>query len=94
MKPGATIMPLASMIRRASEPENVPISAILPLRIPTSPEYQGDPLPSTILPLRMTTSNGGSALQMRKKAKKNRSRKSVRVKRDYMTRVLSQARIG
>jgi len=40
-----------------SAPVRSPIAAIRPSRIPTSPAYQGDPVPSTMCPCAITTSN-------------------------------------
>ena len=55
MKPGATTWPLASIVRLAS-PRSLPISAILPLRIPTSALNAGQPDPSTMRPFLMSMS--------------------------------------
>ena len=44
MNPGATTIPRASMVRFAETASSFPIAAILPPRIPMSPEYHGDPL--------------------------------------------------
>jgi hypothetical protein len=38
------------------------MAAIFPSRMPTSPEYQGEPVPSTMCPLRMTMSNAASGI--------------------------------
>src|SRR5436309_3052429 len=61
MKPGATTIPRASMLRHAGAPESRPIAAILPARIPTSAAYHGEPVPSITWPLWMTRSKGGKA---------------------------------
>ena len=57
MKPGATTSPLASIMRFRGAWLRLPMAAIRPPRIPMSPEYQGDPVPSTMCPLIMTMSN-------------------------------------
>jgi hypothetical protein len=57
IKPGATIMPRASIIRLASAPSSAPICTIRPFRTATSPEYQGEPVPSMMWPPRMIKSN-------------------------------------
>ena len=56
MKPGATTWPSASMLCRAAALSNRPIAAIRPARMPMSPAYQGEPVPSMMRPWRMTTS--------------------------------------
>src|SRR5579863_10039189 len=56
MKPGATTLPAASIVRRRVASERLPMATILPSRIPTSPEYQGEPVPSMMCPLVMTMS--------------------------------------
>ena len=56
MNPGATTMPAASMVFSAVAPTSAPTAAIRPSRIPTSPEYQGEPVPSMMWPLRMMRS--------------------------------------
>ncbi len=64
MNPGATTIPCASIRRVAVAAANFPIAAIRPPRIPTSPEYHGEPVPSMIRPLAMMTSKlaaGGAA---------------------------------
>src|SRR5690349_6947396 len=61
MNPGATTMPRASMVFRAGAPARSPMAAICPFRIPTSPAYQGEPVPSMMWPLRMTRSYGADA---------------------------------
>src|SRR5712691_2388168 len=45
------------MVRVRGAAARLPIAAILPSRIPMSPEYQGEPVPSMIWPLVMTMSN-------------------------------------
>src|SRR5580704_15027418 len=45
------------MVRVRGAALRLPIAAILPARIPMSPEYQGEPVPSMIWPLVMTMSN-------------------------------------
>src|SRR5437762_13847791 len=45
------------MVRVRGVAARLPIAAILPSRIPMSPEYQGEPVPSMIWPLVMTMSN-------------------------------------
>src|SRR5277367_6243882 len=59
MNPGATTLPAASIVFLRVEVARFPMAATLPSRIPTSPEYHGDPVPSMIWPLVMTKSNGG-----------------------------------
>src|ERR1700674_1760557 len=61
IKPGATTMPRASMVRVRGASFRFPMATTLPSRIPTSPEYQGDPVPSMMWPLTMTTSNGDAS---------------------------------
>src|SRR5580704_6776963 len=39
------------MVRLAEAPERFPIAAILPSRMPMSPEYHGEPVPSIMCPL-------------------------------------------
>ena len=56
MKPGATTLPAASMVRLRGAAERLPMAAILPSRMPRSPEYQGEPVPSMMWPLVMTRS--------------------------------------
>src|SRR5579863_5061178 len=57
MKPGATTIPCASIVFFADAPARFPIAAMRPSRMPTSPEYHGEPVPSMMWPWRMTTSN-------------------------------------
>ena len=56
MNPGATTMPRASMVRLAGAPARLPMAAILPCRMPMSPEYHGEPVPSMMRPCWITTS--------------------------------------
>ena len=56
MKPGATTWPAASMDCRAATLSSRPIAAIRPPRMPMSPAYQGEPVPSMMWPWWMTTS--------------------------------------
>ena len=56
MNPGATTLPAASMARWRGAVERLPMAAIFPSRMPRSPEYQGDPVPSMMWPLVMTMS--------------------------------------
>src|SRR5262245_56455207 len=56
MKPGATTWQCASIVRSREAVARVPIAAMRPSRMPTSPEYHGDPVPSTMWPLLMTVS--------------------------------------
>ena len=58
MKPGETTLPAASMVRLRGASERWPMETILPSRIPTSAEYQGEPVPSMMCPLVMTRSKG------------------------------------
>ena len=44
------------IVRFVEAPSSFPSEAILPPRIPISPEYHGDPVPSTMWPFRMTRS--------------------------------------
>src|SRR5262249_24167057 len=68
MDPGATTIPCASMMRFAVASASRPIAAILPARIPISAAYQGEPVPSTMCPLRMTRSYGwAKAAEARRK---------------------------
>src|SRR6185312_6357098 len=55
MKPGVTARPEASTVRVAG-PLSLPISAILPLRTPTSPRNAGMPEPSTTRPFLISRS--------------------------------------
>ncbi len=60
MKPGATTMPEASMRRTAAASERTPGGVTATMRsprIPTSPGYHALPVPSTMRPPSMTTSN-------------------------------------
>src|ERR1700739_4757796 len=57
MNPGATTLPSASVVFVRGAALRLPIAAIFPSRIPTSPEYQGEPVPSMMWPLVMTRSN-------------------------------------
>ena len=61
MKPGATTSPDASMRVRAIAFERSPIAAIRSPETPTSPGYQGAPVPSTIRPPAMITSYEAAA---------------------------------
>ena len=56
MKPGATTLPAASMVRLRGAAARLPMAATFPSRMPTSPEYQGEPVPSMMWPLVMTRS--------------------------------------
>src|ERR1700688_2911750 len=56
MKPGATTLPAASIVRLRGEALRLPMAATFPSRIPRSPEYQGEPAPSMMWPLVMTRS--------------------------------------
>src|ERR1041385_7176483 len=60
MKPGATTLPAASMVRLRGAAERLPMAEILPSRMPRSPEYHGDPVPSMMWPLVMTRSKVGA----------------------------------
>src|SRR5437870_9873746 len=62
MKPGATTSPLASIVRLRGASARLPMATIRPSRIPMSPEYQGEPVPSTICPLVMTMSSDCAGL--------------------------------
>src|SRR5579883_1981525 len=57
IKPGATTIPRASIVRERGAPARLPIAAIFPPRSPMSPECHGDPVPSMMRPLTMTMSN-------------------------------------
>ena len=46
MNPGATTLPAASIVRLRGLRPRLPMAAILPSRMPMSPEYQGEPVPS------------------------------------------------
>ena len=61
MKPGVTTLPAASMVRLRGAAARLPMAAILPSRTPTSPEYQGEPVPSMMWPLMITRSKVGGA---------------------------------
>jgi hypothetical protein len=56
MNPGATTLPCASIVSLRGASCRLPMAAMRPARIPTSPEYHGEPVPSTICPLTMTMS--------------------------------------
>jgi hypothetical protein len=63
INPGATTRPAASIVCRAgqevfgaSSGQRTPMAAMRPSRTPTSPVYQGEPVPSTTCPLRMIRS--------------------------------------
>src|ERR1700735_551705 len=56
MKPGATIMPCASRVRLREALDKLPMAAMRPALMATSPAYQGEPVPSMIWPLAMTRS--------------------------------------
>ena len=60
MKPGATTLPAASMVRLRGAAERLPMAAIFPSRMPRSPEYHGEPVPSMMWPLVMTRSKAGA----------------------------------
>ena len=60
MKPGATTSPVASITRSAGSLIR-PIRTIFPSRIPTSATYHGAPVPSTMRPPLMRTSNRSAA---------------------------------
>ena len=60
MNPGATTAPAASTVRAALAPASRPIAAMRPPRIPMSPAYHGEPVPSTTWPFRMTRSKAGA----------------------------------
>src|SRR5213592_1986128 len=72
INPGATTCPCASMVRARRELVRLPIAAILPLRMPMSPEYQGEPVPSMIRPRVMTMSKGGDCAMERGRATNER----------------------
>jgi hypothetical protein len=57
MNPGATAIPAASIVESAFAVTRDPMATILPSRMPTSPEYQGEPVPSMMWPLRIIRSN-------------------------------------
>src|SRR2546428_10033603 len=57
MKPGATYFPDASIARSHFARPRRPTCAIFPPRIPMSARRQGEPVPSSMRPPRMTTSN-------------------------------------
>src|SRR5216683_2412621 len=59
MKPGATTLPAASIVLLRGAAARLPMAATFPSRMPRSPEYQGDPVPSMMWPLVMTRSNAG-----------------------------------
>jgi hypothetical protein len=61
MKPGATTLPLASIVRLRAAEERLPMAEMRPSRIPMSPEYHGEPVPSMMCPLVMTRSKDASA---------------------------------
>src|SRR5690242_10456487 len=77
IKPGATTLPPASMVRVRDALARFPMAAILPSRIPTSAEYHGEPVPSTMWPLVMMMSkySGKVAVAGKVQLKKVRSAK-------------------
>src|SRR5581483_8590944 len=56
IKPGATTSPRASIVVPRFAWDKLPIAAIFPSRMPISPEYHGDPVPSIMWPLMITVS--------------------------------------
>ena len=66
MKPGATVRPLASMVRVAV-PVTSPTAAIFPPLIAIDPLRGAPPLPSTIRALVISTSNDGAAAWRRRR---------------------------
>ena len=64
MKPGATTFPAASMVRLRGAAERLPMAAIFPSRIPMSPEYHGEPVPSMMWPWVMTRSKAGDCAKV------------------------------
>src|SRR6202035_5779282 len=80
MKPGATTLPPASMVRLRGAVVRLPMAAILPSRMPTSPEYHGEPVPSMMWPLVMTRSkaDGVCAIARRAHEKTNNSTRTRR----------------
>src|SRR5581483_3372370 len=56
IKPGATTSPRASIVVPRFAWDKLPIAAIFPSRMPISPEYHGDPVPSLMWPLMITVS--------------------------------------
>src|SRR5262252_6572806 len=82
MKPGATTMPCASIFCFALACERLPIAATLPSRIPMSPKYQGEPVPSMTWPWVMITSNDGCcATQQRNRANRKSDIERTRKRR-------------
>src|SRR5215831_3201564 len=59
MNPGATTRLVASIVVEAVALPMAPTKTICPFVMPTSPRNQGAPLPSTMRPLRINTSNCG-----------------------------------
>src|SRR5436309_9332973 len=80
------------MVRARRELVRLPIAAILPLRMPMSPEYQGEPVPSMIRPRVMTMSKDGDCAMERGRATNERrsARKtgSRRIDVDWLMRIL------
>ena len=79
MKPGATVIPDASMRRAAFVPSRSPTAAMRPSRMPTSATTGGVPLPSTTDPPVISRSNRGwragpEQLETRTSRKPNRRR--------------------
>src|SRR6266853_5019112 len=74
IKPGATTLPWASMVRVRASPDRLPMAAIFPPRMPMSPEYQGEPDPSMMWPLVMTRSKAGLGTCAKKWGEQKRKR--------------------
>ena len=53
---GRDHLPWASMVLLRGSTDKLPMAAIRPMRMPMSPEYQGEPVPSMMWPLVMTMS--------------------------------------
>ena len=60
MNPGVTIIPAASMVCFALPRISVAISTMRPPLMASSPEYQGEPVPSMMRPFRIIRSYDGS----------------------------------
>src|ERR1700733_11955885 len=59
MNPGATTLPAASIVRLRGAAARLPMVAIFPSRMPTSPAYHGEPVPSMMWPWVITRSKSG-----------------------------------
>src|ERR1700720_434272 len=71
IKPGATTLPWASMVRVRASADRLPMAAIFPRRMPMSPEYQGEPDPSMMWPFVMTRSKAAWGICAKRLGRQN-----------------------